>query len=188
MFASSLTSAVWPCSQHLCPCVFFWRCPACACQAHLAARLNQFWLWKLPQMSAALNIKRLNSLFVHTCRSVREQQRVRAGVFKITWRTCPRVSRCISSTAPHVCQWRRAFHKEPSVFADPSVLVPPRPRGTDPLTAPHSSSIGSIVLSHIVLLYLWLQDATSCRSGYRVAKRSSSFDDTGLESQSVQEI
>ena len=86
MFASSLTSAVLP-------------------QCHLAAaRFNQFWPWKLPQMSTALNIKRLNSLFVCTCVCVREQQRVHAGVLEITRSTWRHVS-----TAPLVCQRRRAF-------------------------------------------------------------------------------
>lgn len=114
MFAPWLTSAVWPCSN-LCAPVSLSVCPVCVCQAHLAARPNRFWPWKLPQMSTVLNVKSFISVFVCKCMTVREQQHVHARVFKITWWTWSHVPGFISSTTPHFCQRRRAFHKEPCV-------------------------------------------------------------------------
>lgn len=135
---------------NICPCapLSLSICPVCTCQAHLAAKLNQFQLWKLPQMSTALNIKCLNS-FVCPYMYESEQQRVHAGVLKITSWTWPCVCGCIRATPS--AREEKHFIKSP-VFTDPSGSVPPRPCSADHLTAQHNSSMGSVVSSRIVLL------------------------------------
>lgn len=149
-------------------------CPVCACQAHLAAGLNQFWPRKLPQMSTALNIRRLTSVFVCMCMSGRERAACACRCVEDNLVDPPL---CLSALQHHASAGEEERFIKSLVFTDPSVLVSPCPCETDHLTAPNNSSMGSLVLSHIVLLSLWLEDATSCRSDYRIANWSSRFDD-----------
>lgn len=100
-------------------------------------------------MSTALNIKRSNSLFARTCVC----ERAAARACRCVQDNPVNLASCLHGTAR--LPTKKSFFIKSPVFTDPSVLVPPCPSGTDPFTAPHNSSMGSVVESHIVLLWLW---------------------------------
>lgn len=101
------------------------------------------------------------SFFVSTHRSVRKRYSMHAGVFSIAW-------------------WLRVSPGEEEHFIDSHVRWP---LGFCPSSSPWSWSPYSAsqelngLLSHIKLLWSWLQSVTSGGSGYRAPEQSSSFHD-----------